>query len=261
MCDDRNSKIRLYFESETSQIDINVNPNIFSMNNFTDIKYNVESLCVPKTYYNFTESVQVSFTDSTSATSLINFSPGNYTVNQFFDELISRMNFIEPFLIFSWSQVLITDKIEIVGAGVGIYNLEFLDAQTARYVGAIFGKNYLSDGFGVVSFENIPNFERTNNFILTTNLRNLNSTSYDNVESTDLENKNNFLTVLPAFFQSSNISDLSYHRSYYGNYGSFNQSGPTFTNPIRIDLRDDNLELIDLNGSKWTITLFLECNF
>ena len=257
----RNSKIRLHFNNKENEIDVSVNPNIFSIDNYTDIIYNVESLSVPKTYYNVIEQNSIKFTNSVNVDFDIFLIPGNYTLNLYLDNIVSQMTTNDPFVIYDWSQNLLTNIITIFAGGPSQYELIFSKPLSAKYIGAKLNKIYNSINDNIV-FDYVPNMERTNNFIITTNLRNLNCVSYDSIKSiNNLENKNNILCVIPCVFQPSDVSDIVYHRGFYGNYGNFNQTAPNFTTPIKMELKDDYLNLIDLNGSDWTIDLFLECNF
>lgn len=259
----RNSVIRLHLKNSESETNLSLNPNIFSLNNTTDIIYSIESLCLPKTYYNFFETQQIEFIDSTTVVSNLSFIKGNYTLNEFFDQLVLEMSAIDPLLTFTWQQIQRSDLIEILASGPGLWSLEFLSQPLANYSGAILGKLYPSNSSTfTVLLDNLPNFERTCNFVLTSNLRSLNSTSYDNInDDYELTNKNNIIGVFPTKFEQTLISDLEYHKSYYGNFSTFIQTGPRFTTPIQIQLRDDDLNLIDLNGNDWTIDLILRSNF
>lgn len=259
MCDPRNSKVRLHMKNYDTKMTYNLTPNIISSNDMMDVIFNVESLCVPKTYYNVIEKDPIIFINSVVEEIFLNIEPGNYTLDDFFTMLTNQMNVNDQVANYSYSQNT-QGKIVITSDSLSSFSLQIVKPLTSRYTGAILDKPYTSVSSNII-FDNVPNMERTDNFIIESNLTNLNSTSYDNIESSDLETKNNLLAVLPCMFQQSELSDVKYHRSYYGNYSSHYRTGPSFNTVISVELKDDTLTPIDLNGSYWTMNLFVQVNF
>jgi hypothetical protein len=54
---------------------------------------------------------------------------------------------------------------------------------------------------------------------------------------------------------------LKYHNQYYGNYGSFFETGPRFPGTLNLKLVDDNMNEINLNGNYWTIDIFAKMKY
>lgn len=258
-----NDITRLYVSSQESQLTMNINPNILIPNyvcHSKRITYNVESLSVPMSYFNFHKPFTVLFEDTSNVDHVITFSVKNYTLNEFFDELVAQMTLLDTLIVYTWSQVIDNKRIDITGSGPGVYTLQFPDKQLSRYVGAIQNKLYESNIDPNIRLDYIPDFTRTKNFVLTGNLRTINTISYDNNEdSKTLKSKNNIFGVFPIVEQPGD--EFNFHRGYYGNYSSMIPMGRIFNNPLTIELRDDDLELIDTNGQPWTMCLFLYLNY
>jgi hypothetical protein len=255
----RNNTIRIHTKNESPQTYLNVNPNIFSMDNKTDIIFNIESLCVPKTYYNVYESQTIEFEDSAAVLHTLTFQPGNYDLFDFFDDLVQKMTTLDGILTYTWALQPFNQKIVIEADLPGVWILTFKTHLLAKYSGAVVDKNYIQS-IQVIEFDYIANFERTLNFLISSNLRAINQTSYDNIQTSELTSKNNIIGVFPCEFIINPNAVLSTHQVYYGEYSCFTVSGPNFSTPLLFELRDDDFELIDLNGQYWTLDLFLRVN-
>jgi hypothetical protein len=263
-----NDCTRLHIVSDTPSNRVNVRPNIVSNSSCNlsknNITYNIESLCVPKTYYNFYKTMRIEFEDSSGSFTSLAFSVRNYTLTEFMDELVADMTFIDPLLTYTWG-LSIYDKLEITANNPGSWSIQVTSKPLDRYLGAVFEKIYLSSTQSI-GFDYVYNFERTCNFLITGNLRSVNNISYDNIEDDNQQLKqivaaNTIVGVYPCAFDTTETGDTLYHRKYYGNISSSIITGSFFNTPLEVELRDDDLELIELNGQKWTIDIFLQLNF
>lgn len=247
---------RIFCKSHNSRVFSNINPNIInSRPGATNIQYIIESLSVPKTYYNIYNVQLINFINSVSDMLQISFINGNYTIDEFFDRLTSQMTFLDPGVTYTWQVDNITDLVQISSTS-GQYSLEFISSPLNRYVGAILNKQYDSDT-QVIVFDYPSNFERTMNFIISSNLRSVNRLSYDNiiVEAT-LNSGNNIVAVCPCRFETNlDQPELEMHRTFYGTTSPYIITGSMIQSPLMLELRDDDFELIDLNGSYWTASI------
>lgn len=261
-----NSTTRLHIRSDESTITSNVVPHIFNTYcNKSQIKYNIESLTVPKSYYNFYTQQSVFFVATTAADTTLTYGPGNFSADQFFDFLTDEMTTFDGVATYSWSLNTITNLVEIESDIIGTWSLTFETYPLSKYVGSNLGEEYVSN-IDTVTLSYVPNFERTANFIISGNINSLGDTSHDNISNYQrLSSENIIVAVLPCRFQKFRLAtsqmmselDLSFHSEYYGNYGSMVKCGSMFPTPITLQLRDDDYELIDLNGGIWTIDIFL----
>lgn len=255
---------RLYINSREPFITLNMSPNIQNSKACYSLKFNIESLCVPKTYYNIFTVMSITFTDISSVEHSIDFGMGEWNLNELMFFLADSMTNFDGIATYTVTINPISNRIEIVSDTIGTYILETDNSYLAKYFGMNVNEEYVSE-IDTIGFSNIPDPERTKNFILQSSLRSLNRTSFDNVvtfenSTSNLDSANCLIGIFPCIFQSSDLSDFFCHRGYYGNYSSIIATGFVFPNSFNLTLVDDFLTPLDLNGNVWTTTIFVYLN-
>lgn len=238
-----NNNTRVFLKSDiiTNQI------NVHLANSLNAKGIYIESISVPNTYYNLTIEDSVSWTDFSGSHSIL-FQPGNYNLITFMTLLINAMIAFFP----SYSYQVINNKIQILNPTTA-FSVVVNNKQIANFLGALPQTGYTSiitAGVNVLSFPNVYNFQRTNFYLIQSNINfNGSYTSYDNIVNNLNTQYNNILFVYPNTGDSGQIIN-----QYIGQFAQSTNISK-LANTMQLILLDDNLLPIDLNGLNWCISI------
>ena len=206
-------------------------------------KIKVSSIVIPFSYYVFTSAnnaFQVIETTGTS-TVLVAITPGNYSSATFIAEMKSKLEAgsiaTGNSLTYTISISDSTNKLTIAATGNFLVSL----TNSSKLTGFIAATTSASSA----TAQNVINLSGTRNVFLRSNLANFLS------RDTIIENNNNYNNVLKQIPMNANSGDIVYKEFIDTEFidTSLNISD------ITLYITDEDGNLIDFNGSTWTITL------
>lgn len=209
--------------------------------NFDILAYGLESCCIPKTSYNI---VGGSFELEDIGTRIITISDGNYTINTLVSELQTQMNLAGP-VVYTVSYNTSTMKLSFVSDGTGFYiNPNQLDFPFLLQLGFNNFTAYSSVSLAIIPPKVFDISGIKNVYIKIAEL------------SEYMRDTKNLSSNFKVNYGCSYGSII-----YFNNENTYKQYYTTAQNHIRrtdkfsVKLVDENGDLVDLNGSDWSLVL------